>query len=31
MRVLVVKKGGVVKVMSVCPFVVEVPPEAAKP
>ena len=30
MKIVVVKKAGVLKVMSVCPFVVDVPPEAAK-
>jgi hypothetical protein len=30
MKIVVIKKGGGQKVMSVCPFVVDVPPETAK-
>jgi hypothetical protein len=30
MKIVVVKKGGAQKVMSVCPYVIDVPPEAGK-
>jgi hypothetical protein len=30
MKIVVIKKGGPQKLMSVCPYVVDVPPEAAK-
>jgi hypothetical protein len=30
MKIVVIKKGGTQKIMSVCPFVVDVPPETAR-
>jgi hypothetical protein len=30
MKIVVIKQGGHQKVMSVCPYVVDVPPESAK-